>query len=169
MSDSVPFWETLVGSLVASGILSSLVSGFISSRSERKKQDKQLRLERLERAMTLLRNNYDEVFQHGISYLETHNEAQDFQPSVNPLDLHVAILMSAPQLDAGVKEYIGASTKIVNFAKMQPNSARSQEWLDDEIGSAINLLKESHDGILTTMLSVCHEILGIKRARKKKS
>jgi hypothetical protein len=167
MSDSLPFWETLVGSLVASGILSSLVSGFMSSRSERKKQDKQLRLERLEKSMTLLRKNYDEVFQHGVYYLETHDKATGFQPSVNPLDLHVAILMCAPRLDAVVKEYIGASTKIVNFAKMQPNSARSQEWLDGEIGSAINLLKQSHDATLTTVLSVCHEILGIKATKKK--
>jgi type II secretory pathway component PulK len=63
----VPFWETLIASVVASGLLSS----FLTTWYQRRKQNKRLQLDLIEKAMAMLRRHYSETESKAVEFLHS--------------------------------------------------------------------------------------------------
>ena len=158
----VPFWETLIASVLASGALSAL----LTTGAERRKRNTELQLERLEKAIGMLRSHFQELDALVDEFMLDPDSAKnkELEPKIAPMDLQVAITMCAPYLDEEVRKYFAAKVVIVTSIGLYTNrSDRTKERLTDSVIQALDRLKRQHDLIATALLSRCHRLIGVGR------
>ena len=157
----VPFWETLIAGVIASGLLSS----FLTTWYERRKESKRLQLEMIEKAMAMLHRHYSETESVAMDFLHSiisNEPTKEIQSTVDPYDLHLAILKCAPYLDDEYQKYNKASVDIsISIAQYKGRTQRTQERFETNVEQGNDVLKTMLDTTMTSFLSRCHRLVGI--------
>lgn len=121
----VGFWETIVVSVLASGISSSVLAAVVTARNERRKQDKSLQLEKIERAIALAIEDFEEANDF-LKDFSSDTFIYKEKRTVSPLDLHIAIVICIPYLDKSIGEYREARD-LLSYYLEKFNSSKGED------------------------------------------
>jgi hypothetical protein len=159
----VGFWETIVVSVLASGISSSALAAVVAARNERRRQDKRLQLEKLERAITLALKDFEEANDF-IKDFSSDKFIYKEKRSVNPLELHMAIVICIPYLDKSIGEYREARD-LLSYYLEKFNSSKGEDKivLRPTIASHFVKFSKTYVPIWDGLLSEYRRILGIRK------
>jgi hypothetical protein len=162
-------WQAVLTSVITSGIVSAVAGPYVAAYFERKKQNAQLLLERLEKAITSMRAEYDGFSAAVNEYCKT-----PFLPAVpeltlaaNPLDFQVAILMCADHLDSTAEKYVVIRTQITSKIATAVVSEEERTAFNEQIAEDLVRLKDLHDIIVRELLSDCRRLIGVKKFRRE--
>lgn len=157
----VPFFETLLASVIASGILSAV----LTTRHERSKENKRLQLEMIDKAMAMLHRHYVETEAIAIEVLHSAigNDSPAAPPSsVDPYELHQAILKCAHHLNEEYQKYNQASVNIaLSTALYKGRTERVQDQIEKNVMKDSDILKDMQDTMMTSMISRYHRLTGM--------
>lgn len=159
-------FQVIITSLVTSGVVSAVAGPFAAAYFERKKQRRQLLLERLEKAITLMRAEHDGFRAAVEEYLKSPPRivGTELTLSANPLDFQVAILMCAEHLDPKLEEYIQVRTLITSKISTAMDKVE-RDARNQQIEADLVRLKDLHDIIVRELLSDCRRLIGAKKPR----
>jgi hypothetical protein len=163
MSDTV---LTIVVSIITSGIFAAILSSYF----DRKKQDKQLRLERLERAIVMVRKDFEE-FQQAYKVFERSPKIKKpkWEPTQNPTDLYVTVVIGARHLVAMTTRYNEMRQRITFNMDIHPYSEKPKEQANTDLSVLMAELGHAHDQIVGDLMMRCARIMGIRVPQEKKT
>ena len=162
-SSTVPVWLTIFFSIVTSGVFSAVISAMIAAYYEQKKQGKQLRLERMERALVLLRGDYDKAAGRLLEVVQAPRVTSTKLGITGLDDLDTAIMMSAPDLWRTLDAYWKTRVKLEQALQSFPSRVNRKAW-DDRMAAArryVETMRTTHDHLKMALLVRCHRILGV--------
>jgi len=158
MSD--PLWLPIVSSVIASGILTTILTEWRGHRG----QSKELQLAELKRALSILRSDYDETLAEAQDFLGSRDSLtrRVVKLAGNPIDLQIGILTCAPAMDAIIGRYLALRANVVGFMAAIGGKG-FREKANDEIEKNIVSLKAAHDELVLELLAKYRGIIGVRR------
>jgi hypothetical protein len=160
-----PLWLPILSSVIASGVLTTILTEWRGQR----RQNKELQLVELKRAISSLRSDYDEVFAQAQDFLASPDSLtrRVVKLAANTIDLHTAILVCAPQMDDLVREYLAARANVVGFMGAI-GEQRFRENANKRIEQEIVSVKAAHDELVLRLLSQYRWTIGVRNPLRKK-
>lgn len=157
-------WQAVLTSVITSGIVSAVAGPLVAAYFERRKQRTGLLLERLEKAINLMRAEHDGFRTAVEKYLKSSPlEGTELTLPSNPLDFQVAILMCAEHLDLEAEKYVVIRTQITSKISTPVSGKVERDAFNEQIEEDLVRLKDSHDIIVRALLSDCRRLIGARR------
>ena len=165
----IPVWLTIVVSLATAGFSSSVISAIIASRGRRKEKATDIERESLEKAIAMLRDDYEEAYRAVEDFLSSPdaNKGRAHEPTINSIDLQVALLLGSEYLDDEIAEYLKARNAIPFYMRVHPFSPSTRESMNEAIEKSLAEMKIRHDTIVGAQISRRKKLLGIKRRNRR--
>jgi hypothetical protein len=160
-----PFWETIAASVVASSLLSSLLTVLF----ERRRQNKNLELEGMKKALSILREDYDELVSVFTRYT-TKGEGWTLEQGLSwkrPHDIWTSLYLCSPHLAKEIEAYVDARFSIMSSLTSSITNPVLRKQLAIESRAILSSLAKPYDVILKDMVSRWRKQIGFKKSLKE--
>jgi hypothetical protein len=156
-TSAFPFWETIIASVIASGLLSSLITILY----ERRKQSKDRQLLEIKKALSFLREDYEEVRKASHEFEKGKQVwGNDVPlPFKNSKDVWISLYLCCPRLDKTIEEYLSAIGLVGPVL-----SERGRKVLKRVTDDSLKCFATTYDIILKDLIFRWQKIMGIRKS-----